>query len=493
MIKSKAINIFNSFSKKEMDRFGEYLNSDFFNKNTRIITLFQLIKKFHCDFNNPQLSKDNLKKKLFGSKNSKDSYLRNLFSDLNKKAEDFLSYVNYQNNKSYNIHLIRELYIREHSRNFEERLSAFEKLVDKEKFLSPTYYHDKAFVTEMKSNFKVNRKLFEKTRLDDIQNRYKYFMVSVMECYCQNFIEQQRANIDHDFSILNHLLEFLEKEITKFKKDPLIQIYYYACKCFLNDCNENDFITFKNIYDTNKKNLSRMEKRNISSLIINYYEKNKNSEPGKYYGDALMIYMDMIENNYLSFTGSRYGNPIALRNIIILCMHVKDKVAIATFLRKLNDITAPENRKEIRLYANSMFNITIKDYKTALTFLSKINVNSFLESVDDNMYFKIDIKKYTIISFIELGYLENALVQIDAFKHYLEYSEIIPKDLKQRNHKMLNLCRELIFIKMKPDEYKLIQLEKKIIQAKDLNALSKEWLLEKCERSNYKFPISNYK
>lgn len=463
-----------------MDRFGEFLNSEFFNKNTRIIRLFQVIRKFYCNFNSPQLSKENLKKKLFGSENSKDSYLRNLFSDLNRKAEDFLSYTNYMNNRSYNIHLIRELYGRESTKNFELRLSDFEKLVEKEKFMSPTYYHDKAFVTEMKTNFKVNRKLFEKTRVDDIENRYKYFMVTVMECYCQNFIEQQRANIDHDFSILNHLLEYLEKDIAKFKKDPLIQIYFYACKCFLNECDENYFMLFKSIYDTNKKKLSRMEKRNISSLIINYYEKNKNSEPGKYYSDALMIYMDMIENNYLSFTGSRYGNPIALRNIIILCMHVKDKVAIDTFLRKLNDITAPENRKEIRLYANSMFNITIKDYKTALLFLSKINVNSFLESVDDNMYFKIDIKKYTIMSFIELGYYENALVQIDAFKHYLEYSNIIPKDLKQRNHKMLNLSRELIFLKMKPHEYRLYQLEKKIMQAKDLNSYSKEWLLEKC-------------
>ncbi len=122
-----------------------------------------------------------------------------------------------------------------------------------------------------------------------------------------------------------------------------------------------------------------------------------------------------------------------------------------------------------------------KDFNAALSLLAKINVKSFLDTVDGNLYFKNDIKKYTIICFIELGYYKNALVQIDSYKHYLNYSGIIPKDMKQRNHNFLNMIRELIILKMKFGDYRLFKLEKKVMLSKDLSNYLKNWFLEKCQ------------
>ncbi len=479
MIKSKALDILSSFSSEELKRFEEFLISPFHNKNVRIIELFKLIKKFHPGFNDPKFSKDYLNGKLPGNRKVPDSYLRNLFSDLNKKAEDFLSYVNYKNESDYNIHLIKELYDRDSTKSLEEKLGMFEMLIEKDKFKSPTYYSDRAFITEMKNNSKVNKVLADKYRKEDIENKFHFFAISIMESCVQTFVEQHVKGDNIDLSVLTHLLEYIQKNIAKFSKDPLIQIYYYACLCFLNQYSENYFKLFVDIFNLNKKYLSPLDKRNINQLIINYYVEKNKTEPGRYYREALMIYNDMIDNKYLAHTKSGDISLSIIRNIVFLCMNLKDDKFFASFIKRIDHIVKEDQRGQIHLYANSLYYVLLNDFEKALSFFAKININSFLESVEDNLYFKNDIKIYTIVCFIELGYYENALIQIDSNKHFLNYSRIIPDDVKLSNHNFLNLLSEVIYLKMEFDEYRSVQLEKKVIETIGLNTYLRDWLLEK--------------
>jgi hypothetical protein len=480
MIKSKVISILSSFSPDEMKSFEEYLSSPFLNKNVRITELFKLIKKFYPRFDDPNFSKDNLNRKLLGNRKVPDSYLRNLFSDLNKKAEDFLSYIIYREDSNYYILLIKELYYRGNTKSLEEKLCMFEKLIEKDKFKSPTYYYDKAFITEMKTNSKVNKVLADDSRKEDIESKFNFFAISIMESSCQTFIEQHVKGVNIDLSVLNHLLEYIQKDFEKFNKDPLIQIYYYACLCFLNQNSENYFNLFLNIYNLNKKYFSSIDKRNINSLILSYYSDKNQIESGKYYHDALMLYNEMLDNNYLSHTRSGYIDSIALRNIVFLCMNLKDEKSFSSFIKRIDYIVKEDQREQIHLYANSLYHVMLNDFEKALSYLSKININSFFDSLDDNLYFKNDIKKYTIVCFVELGYYENALIQIDSYKHFLNYSKIIPESIKFSSHNFLNLLSEVIFLKMEFDEYRSVQLEKKILLQKGkLNSYLYNWLLKK--------------
>ncbi|MEO8666607.1 MAG: hypothetical protein ABI462_14030, partial [Ignavibacteria bacterium] len=90
MIKNNAIIILKTFSGEEVKLFEDFLNSPFHNKNTKVIQLFNLLKKFHPGYNDGKLSKENLFRELFGNVRFRGSYIGNLFSDLNILAEKFL-------------------------------------------------------------------------------------------------------------------------------------------------------------------------------------------------------------------------------------------------------------------------------------------------------------------------------------------------------------------------------------------------------------------
>lgn len=137
------------------------------------------------------------------------------------------------------------------------------------------------------------------------------------------------------------------------------------------------------------------------------------------------------------------------------------------------------------LYANSMYDIMNKDFKKALTLLCKINFNNFLDAIDDNLYFKTDIKRYTLICMYELGYFENALIQIDSYKHYLNYTRIIPGKMKKKNINFLNLLTELIKINHLFDEFKLHKLKIKILNASINDITYREWFLKKISEFNF--------
>ena len=83
MIKNNAILILKTFSDKEVSLFEDFLSSPFHNKNTKVTQFFNILRKFHPAYTDEKLSKENLFKELFGNVKYKESYVRNLFSDLN--------------------------------------------------------------------------------------------------------------------------------------------------------------------------------------------------------------------------------------------------------------------------------------------------------------------------------------------------------------------------------------------------------------------------
>ncbi|MEO8666084.1 MAG: hypothetical protein ABI462_11375, partial [Ignavibacteria bacterium] len=180
MLNSKVTDILKTFSDTELKLFEEYLKSPFLNKNNRIIKLFDCLKPYHPGYNNEDLSKDKLSRKLFGKKGSKETYLRNILSDLNIMAERFLSYLHYNSSNSTHTHLISELYLRGIGKHFNEKLDSFEKLIEGEKYKLANYYEDKLFLTEMKLQFDLDKKLIEKSKKAEIENKYNYFLLSIM-------------------------------------------------------------------------------------------------------------------------------------------------------------------------------------------------------------------------------------------------------------------------------------------------------------------------
>ena len=99
MRESKLIRIIESLNSEEFYRFGEFVNSPFFNKNKNITALFNFIRKYYLKFDNNNFTKEKAFAYIFPNEEYSDSKLRVLMAKLLKLLEDYLVYMKTSANK----------------------------------------------------------------------------------------------------------------------------------------------------------------------------------------------------------------------------------------------------------------------------------------------------------------------------------------------------------------------------------------------------------
>ncbi|HEY6160053.1 MAG TPA: hypothetical protein VI112_02490 [Bacteroidia bacterium] len=93
MQRSKLISILSTFSVKEMKQFEKWMQSDLFNSNPRLHALTVYLSRFYPSFDHEALDKTEVHREIFPGESYSDARMRNLISDLQAKAEEFLSWL----------------------------------------------------------------------------------------------------------------------------------------------------------------------------------------------------------------------------------------------------------------------------------------------------------------------------------------------------------------------------------------------------------------
>jgi hypothetical protein len=110
MISSKAIDLVKTFSEDEFKKFGLFVSSPYFNKENIQVNFFDILKKYHPEFDNRNFVKEKVFRRLYPGKKYNDGVMRNILSKTLDLAENFISIQNLQSNEfNCSLALIREL------------------------------------------------------------------------------------------------------------------------------------------------------------------------------------------------------------------------------------------------------------------------------------------------------------------------------------------------------------------------------------------------
>jgi hypothetical protein len=477
MISFPAVQILKTLSEKEMLMFEEFLNTPVFNKNKKVVQLFELLKYQYPGFSDRTFTGEVIFRKLMGKAIFKGSYIRNLFSDLNILLERFLQYNLITKNSLFERLLIEELRNRDLYSIAEKKIKSFERDINKIKAKDHEYFLNRNFIYEMKSFLIVDKTLTDSFRNEQILSIVKLFLITLMESSLYLLVEEQRVNIKHDFGFLKNSLSYMKDNLEDFSDSPLLLVYYNLWQCFMNDRDDKYFIRAKALFKKHFSKLSKIDKKNIYSGMQVYYieiiDKGNNSLNKEF----LNFLLEMVRFNVLSHREKDYINLNLYRNILILCVMQKETNILNKFISDFNSHVSEESRSSITAYSCAHLDFLKGNFNRTLENCNKVNFNDLLTSTNDNLFFKNDIKTLTLKCLFELGHFESALSNIDAFKHYLGHSRLIKVVTKKKYMNFLNMVSELIRLKMKFDEYNLRNLEKHLLS--DSEFIQKQWLTEK--------------
>lgn len=479
MLKYSAIQIFSSFSDKEIKLFDEFIQNPYHNKNSKVIKFFKFLVKFHPAYSSEHLSKEILFRFMMGNTGYKESYIRNLFSDLNVLAEKFIKIRLTENNPAFEKLFIEELKNRDLIGITEKKIKAFEKKIKNNKAKDHSYYEDVNFIYEIKSFLIVDRALTDNFRDMQLKNNMKLFLITILESVFYMIVEEQRVNVKHRYEFLEHSLKYMKDHLAEFEDSPLLMIYFHLSVCFLSDKIEEREEHFKIAGKYFRKffpALTKIDKKNIYSVMQVYYINKIAAGDNSGNKDFLKFLLEMLKFNVLSHREGDYININLYRNILILCTMEKEIHILKKFISKYIHFVDMESRESIYAYSNSQLNFLQGKFQKALELCNNINLNDLLISTNDNLYFKNDIKTLTLKSLYELNAFENAISFIDAYRHFLRKSKLIKEEMRNNYLQFANSVSELIRLKIKFDEYAFTKFKKKVSSSKFTNV---QWVLEK--------------
>ncbi|MBK7253196.1 MAG: hypothetical protein IPI04_04550 [Ignavibacteria bacterium] len=147
MIKSTLLELLKTFNKEELKRFEDFLRSPYYNKNSNVIKLFNVIKKYFPDLDSTKLKRESVWDELFPEKSFNYGVMKNLIFELQKLSEKFLHLLHYEENKfEQELNLLRKLNDRNLFQLFEKNLKLFKTAVNNSP-IAPDHFYYK-FLTE---------------------------------------------------------------------------------------------------------------------------------------------------------------------------------------------------------------------------------------------------------------------------------------------------------------------------------------------------------
>lgn len=134
----------------------------------------------------------------------------------------------------------------------------------------------------------------------------------------------------------------------------------------------------------------------------------------------------------------------------------------------------PDKKEHYIIMALITLNIKRKNFDEALNYLSKAEAKELVQ--------KINIKRYQIMIYYELGYAEELYSFIDTSKHFIsndvKSSEAVKKTFFNFISIVLKLTNLKSDISKKKHKYELEKLKNEILLSESTNKI---WLLEKIE------------
>ncbi len=431
MNKSSLITAIKTFSPKEIKEFSEFVASPFFNKNTNVIKLFEIIRKTFPDFEPAKLEKEKVFKKIFPSNQYKDSTMRLLMFYLFEVVEKFLAYSRFTNNEFiFKDNLLYELFERKLYKDFEKNVEHTLADLDEHSIRDAAYYKNRYIFAEHKLSYLAElylgkyEKYLNTENIRHFSDNITYFyLISVLKYYAITLNTTYLYNVKFDTSVFENILQSFNVE--QFKDVPLIIIYYKVIMLFLKPEEEQNFFDLKELIRVHEKSI---DKNTISDLYINlenYCHRKVRSGNLKFQKESQDIYILELQSGVYFIHGSM-PNSFFTSCVVGGC-RLKEFEWVKGFIEKYTIELEESNRDSFYNYGMSYLNNDLANYEKALEYLAKVKF--------DEQYLKMDVRLLQCMIYYNLVWNLPLQSLLDTFKKTIQ------------NNKYITEGRKLLYIK----------------------------------------------
>jgi len=484
MVKGKAVDILRALSPQEFKEFGKFVRSPFFNENTKLIQLYELMKKHYPHFSKRTFTKQNLYQRLFPGREYSDGTIRKLLSELHRLGEEYLINLSFAGKRHFqkDLALLDQLDEKKLDHLFHLTLKKLDVVYKRLENLEDDYFISNFALEVARNNFNMRRAApkFPEHK-DNLVRSATYLILHCLIMILKlnhNIMDSARqANFNYQDTIIYEFLETLgpEKFLTILRKyapdfSPILEIYFYRFMVAANlDEDDKYYFRLKELVFNNLSKFSRFEKHTLLLFVeASCIEK---CQTGKDFNSELNhVHRLMLSTGIYSSDAKNYLNPVRFRNFIFNALQVGEIEWAENVIKNHVKDLPPKFQNDMLLYARACVDFKCGNYDKALQGISKVKYSDYAV--------KFDVWTLKLKALYELGYFEEALYSLDSYAHSLKQDTTSPQWIKTRFSNFIRAYRKLLKLKyqqMPKTEARLLRDE--ITKTREL--LDQRWLLEK--------------
>lgn len=488
MYRHKIIGLLKSFSADEMIRFREFISSPYFNKNKKIIVLFDELFKHHPHFSSVDLDKKFIFKQIYPNLEFNDSTFRNLAAKLLNLGQNFiLNEYSSDNNLTTLVHLTSALLNRGQNELYKINSKRLSTHLNDTKEIDFNFLYSKYLFERNQFNYTIlNDKIIQKKKTSkQIESLTKsgnyltiYYITEIICLYLNYFIYSDKYNLkDHDYlkRVLENLnfdalyIELKEKCDCSF----ILKMYILLYKSFSQSKKVEYYFEYKNFLISHSGFLSRDEISFHYSKLISYCILKRNSNDNTFNSEKELfnLYENILNQKFYKNERYPYLPTSLFRDILLLSLSIEKFDWAYSFIKVYSKEVAEKEEVNIYNFGMAFFHYGKGNFITSLDFINKISIDHFI--------YKYDIKNLSLKIFYELDYTEEALCLIHSYKEFLRNNDFMPDERKKKHKNYIKYLEKLILIKSGNYVTDLDYLKYEVNKKK--NILYKNWFNSKID------------
>lgn len=440
---------------EEFRRLKRAFSSPYFATNTRLLTLYEYLKKHYPEFEEAKLQKEKLFRKLYPGKPFNDGVLRVLVREFSAVVEDYILLERLRSDKQ----LRKKMLVKEYGqRNLyeyfkkgtEELVSGFDEsyVKDMEHYSEHIQLYQDYCFHPMTDNNDVEDDSLEKL-MDSLDAYFvlaKYRFAQVL----RNRNTMFKNKVEYRFFDMVR-----ESKDDFFKENEIISLYEVLNKIY-NENDEKYFLELKNIFFPIIGKIKRTDCRIIYFLGLNFCTRQINIGKSDYFLEQFDWYSIGLGNDLLIENGKMSDSTF--NNIVNAACYKKDYRWAENFIQNHEKYLDVSIKEDALKYSKAILNYEQKKYNEAL--LLVVN-HSF------DLIYQLRIRTWRVVIAFELALNDNSFYEtlnshIDSYKKYIQRNTYFSEAsvLPFKNHLMIT--------------EKLV----KKIRSNERRANVKEWLVE---------------
>ncbi len=462
MKKSKLLLLLKALSKDELIRLTDFVRSPYFNKDDRLVLLYDYLVGLLPEIEVSPLNKQTVFQRVFPKRPFDKADFNHLQNYLLRLVEQFLAHETIKSRKLEREQWLLNTYLeRDLAKHYSFKQKQLSQAISQLKYRDDQFHYQQfEFAKTENDRFLLQRLRVAHNAIQEASSGLDLFYLIKKLKFLVEILDRQKK-FPQSYSIQEfEQLELLLKN-RQYQEEPYIQIYWQLAQMLVHEEKVGYYDQFKIFLDQYATHVHPADLKQLFLFAINYCVR-KIGAGHPFQEQLLALYTSGLKNDTLLEGGLL--SPWTYKNVIQLGLALGHHQWVEQFMEEFASKLPTHLYRDAYYYNLAAFYYAKNNYEQAMIHLNKVEFS--------DISYKLWSKELLLKLYFELGELEALHSLLISFEKLIKRNKLIPHPQKEAYRNFIQLTRKLV-----RKNYKPLALEQEI-QAKT-NLRERKWLLGK--------------